>query len=175
MERDSFTPYWLRSQSGLEAVGKGLRPMVASPTRRQEMVLAAMAAVPDAKFAPVQVQKLFFLIDERLSDRIGGKLFDFAPYHYGPFDSSVYWDLEKLEEFGFVKIEGPSGRDRRYSLTNLGERAGASALESHFDVIGRKFLYNASEWVRSLSFAGLVGAIYKEFPEMRAKSIFSES
>ena len=44
-------------------------------TKRQQIVLAALACEPDAEFAPVQVQKLFFLIDENVSAHIGGKQF----------------------------------------------------------------------------------------------------
>jgi hypothetical protein len=58
-------------------------------TRRQEVVLAALAAQPDHDYAPVQVQKLFFLADQNISSQMGGRLFAFEPYNYGPFDAVV--------------------------------------------------------------------------------------
>jgi hypothetical protein len=40
---------------------------------RNDLVLAALASIPDAEYQPVHVQKLFFLIDENCADDIGGR------------------------------------------------------------------------------------------------------
>jgi hypothetical protein len=44
----------------------------------------------------VQVQKLFFLLDENIAADLGGRQFSFEPYDYGPFDRAVYSELELL-------------------------------------------------------------------------------
>ena len=133
--------------------------------------MAALAAESGAHFAPVQVQKLFFLIDENAAPQVGGRLFSFQPYNYGPFDAEVYRELEALEAGGFVSISPGPGGLRRYSLTPAGYDAGRNALE---DLPGsiRTYLVDASRWVRSLSFPELVGAIYRAYPPMRENSIF---
>jgi hypothetical protein len=144
-------------------------------TPRQNVVLAALATHSSAEFAPVQVQKLFFLIDENIAVALGGKQFHFEPYHFGPFDSSVYRELDGLERIGLVRVErrGPAAGDRRYSLTLEGQRAGEAALQ-RFQQDIQQYIADISAWVRSLSFAQLVGSIYKAYPQMREKSIFRD-
>ncbi len=145
-------------------------------TDRQKIVIAAMAAVPAASFESVHVQKLFFLIDERLADKIGGRQFNFQPYHFGPFDKSVYEELAVLDKKGLVEIGHIMirGRPHRsYSLSVDGQREGRENLEN-FNENVRDYLTKLSTWVRDLSFAQLVGSIYRAFPEMRKNSIFRE-
>ncbi len=151
---------------GKTAMGPNLTP-------RQAIVLAALATESGAEYAPVQVQKLFFLIDENVSAAFGGKQFSFEPYDYGPFDSAVYHELDTLARMGFVRIEskGPSAGHRRYVLTPAGQDVGATNL-STMDISLRDYLTRVSAWVRSLSFAQLVGSIYKAYPPMRVNSVF---
>jgi hypothetical protein len=62
---------------------------------RTEVVLSALAAGGEnATFLPVQVQKLFFLIDREASHLVGGRKFSFEPCDYGQFDSAVYEELD---------------------------------------------------------------------------------
>ncbi len=52
---------------------------------RGDILAAAFAAAgPGAAFDPIRVQKLLFLIDREVTERIGGPFFHFRPYHYGP-------------------------------------------------------------------------------------------
>lgn len=146
-------------------------------SQRQKMVLAGLSAVPDSSFEPVQVQKLLFLMDENIADEMNGKQFAFEPYDYGPFDKAVYAELEALWEWGLVHVmtpvSSPSKTDRSYSLTYAGQKQGEKAIESMPNYV-RKYLRQLSEWVRSLSFAELVGAVYRAYPDMRENSIFQE-
>lgn len=149
--------------------------MWSETTERQQFVLAALATDPIAEFAPVQVQKLFFLLDENLSNVSGGSQFAFEPYDYGPFDKAVYRELEALRSKGLVNIEqvGASAGQRRYSLTPGGQQAGEQVL-SQLPEFARQYMTNLSTWVRSLSFSRLVGSIYKAYPHMRENSIFQD-
>lgn len=149
--------------------------MRSETTERQQFVLAALATDSDAEFAPVQVQKLFFLLDENLSNVIGGAHFAFEPYDYGPFDKAVYRELEALQSKGLVTIEqiGASAGQRRYSLTTGGRQAGEQVL-SQLPEFARQYMTDLSAWVRSLSFSRLVGSIYKAYPHMRENSIFQD-
>lgn len=143
------------------------------PTRRQTLVLAALSAGTTDSFAPVQVQKMFFLLDESISGEIGGRQFEFEPYDYGPFDKNVYAELNALQAAGFVQLSyvSASAGGRRYSVTDVGRVFGQRALQS-LSPNAQEFIVDVANWVRKLSFAQLVGSIYKAFPHMREKSIF---
>lgn len=138
-----------------------------------EFVLAALSTAEGRPFQPVHVQKLFFLIDQELSPRLGGKYFHFRPYDYGPFDSQVYMTLERLELDGLVEITQEAEHSaRRYSLTEAGQRQGEEYFKSLEPNIARK-IRTFSNFVRKSSFAGLVNAIYRRYPEWKANSVFA--
>ena len=149
--------------------------MWSETTERQQFVLAALATNSDAEFAPVQIQKLFFLLDENLSGLFGGNKFAFEPYDYGPFDKAVYHELEALELQGLVSIKqvGASAGRRRYSVTPRGHQAGERELMKFPEPV-RIYMGDLSTWVRGLSFAQLVGSIYKAYPHMRENSVFQD-
>lgn len=134
-------------------------------------VLAAMSPAGGESYSPAQIQKLLFLIDREISDLVGGSRFLFQPYHYGPFDRRVYAVLEMLEAKGDVDI-GYSWSDcRTYTLTPDGLESGRRAI-GEFDARARDFMERASRFVREQTFAKLVAAIYKAYPEMRVNSVF---
>lgn len=151
----------------------GVAAMDRDLTHRQSIVLAALAAESGAEFAPVQVQKLFFLIDENVGSLLGGKQFAFEPYDYGPFDKEVYSELDTLARAGLVRVIdiGSSNGRRRYTLTPPGQAAGERALQQIAPSV-RDYFSDVSRWVRSMGFAELVGAIYNAYPNMRVNSVF---
>jgi uncharacterized protein YwgA len=146
---------------------------MARALNRQEMMLAAMSSAGCGSFQPVHVQKLFFLIDEKLGSQMGGKYFDFEPYDYGPFDKAVYAELEGLSSDGLVSVAG-GGRYREYALTNAGLERGEAALAGLGDPVVAHGLATLTAFVRSLGFAELVSSVYRAYPAMKANSVFSE-
>src|SRR5262245_39685258 len=103
--------------------------------RRQAMnsrdaVLAALATADGESYTPVQIQKLMFLIDERLGGRLGGKAFNFFPHFYGPFDPTVYHTAEALEASGLAEVEQSPGSVRTYGASPEGELEGQKVLDS---------------------------------------------
>lgn len=147
--------------------------MIHVPTPRQQFVLAALAAGAGEAFAPVQVQKMFFLLDEEISEDFGGKQFAFEPYDFGPFDRNVYVELNALQAVGLVELSyvNSSAGGRRYSLSQSGYECGNELL-NNLPLRSKSYMEDVASWVLKLSFAQLVGSIYKAFPHMRAKSIF---
>lgn len=140
---------------------------------RQDAILSALAAGGEnATFSPVQVQKLFFLIDRKAAYLFGGPHFAFRPYDYGPFDHAVYDQLTFLVFGGYVQVSG-SGRYRSYSLTPTGFAEGHRIL-SALPAQSAEFLRAVAQWVLKLSFQQLVSAIYREYPDMKVNSIFHE-
>lgn len=140
---------------------------------REEVVLAALAPAGGTPHTPVQVQKLLFLLDRNLSPSLGGAKFNFQPYHYGPFDRSVYSTLEGLAQQGMVEITQNSGNWRDYRLTSEGQVCAGQVLAG-LDERARSYIERVSAFVRSLSFPDLVSAIYKAYPEMRERSVFQD-
>ena len=110
-----------------------------------------------------------FLIDREVAIRIGGPFFDFKPYNYGPFDKAVYNELATLEILG--KVEIVRGQFDAFRLTDLGQQEGDAVLGALPKGV-KDYIVRASQFVRSHSFATLVSAIYKAYPDMRVNSIF---
>jgi uncharacterized protein len=136
----------------------------------KELVLATLASSPEGEYSPVQVQKLFFLIDRNVAHLLGGPLFDFQPYNYGPFDPAVYKVLEALASEGAIQLI-PDRTWKNYALTALGRQRGEAVLRNQPEKV-RDYFSRVSEFVRKLTFTQLVSAIYKAYPEMRANSVF---
>jgi hypothetical protein len=138
--------------------------------KRSDYILAVLAAANGASHTPVQVQKLFFLLDQKIPERIQGPFFQFEPRDYGPFDKNVYSQLETLSTENLVSIDDAGGM-RTFRLTPSGQSRGAVLLATLPGEIS-DYISRLSQWVRSLSFEDLVSAIYREYPEMRANSVF---
>lgn len=139
-----------------------------------QIILAAMAASEGAIHTPVQIQKLLFLIDKKLSTELGGPFFDFTPYNYGPFDRRIYDLLSTLHLRGDVEIiPNPALSWRQYRLTSEGQISGKQILESLKPEIA-DYIRKLSDFVRGLSFTELVAVIYQHFPEMKANSVFQD-
>jgi hypothetical protein len=138
---------------------------------RSEILLAGLAAGGEnATYTPVQVQKLFFLLDREASAALGGPFFNFVPYDYGPFDQAVYAGLDELARRNLALVQQPD-RYRVYGLAQAGHQEGQRLLSSLQPNV-REYVANVAGWVRQLSFQQLVAAIYNRYPEMRANSVF---
>jgi hypothetical protein len=138
---------------------------------QSEILLAGLAAGGEnAAFTPVQVQKLFFLLDREAAPLIGGPHFKFEPYDYGPFDRMVYAGIDDLARRDLARIQN-TGRYRVYGLSQAGFKAGARLLDGLGDP-AKSYVVNVATWVRQLSFEQLVASIYNRYPEMKAKSVF---
>ena len=140
--------------------------------KARDIVLAGLAVGKDATYTPVQVQKLFFLLDQEIPKLIRGPHFDFKPYNYGPFDKKVYDVLQELASDGLVDLV-PDFTWTSYQLTEEGREEGEAILEG-LNERARTYIIKCSNFVRRLSFSQLVAAIYKAYPKMRENSVFSQ-
>lgn len=139
--------------------------------QKRELLLAAMSAGGGEEHTPVQVQKLVFLIEQNVAADLGGSTFDFVPYDYGPFDSSLYEVLRQLEAEGLATATVTSRGWKKYSLTPEGQRRGAEVLDST-PARASNYIRQVSAFVLRLSFADLVSAVYKAYPDMKVNSVF---
>lgn len=138
---------------------------------RSEILLAGLAAGGEnAAYTPVQVQKLFFLLDREAAPGLGGPFFRFVPYDYGPFDQTVYLGIEDLAKQNLALVQN-TGRYRVYGLTQPGQIEGRRLLNALHPSV-RSYVENVARWVRQLSFQQLVAAIYNKYPDMKANSVF---
>lgn len=156
---------WLSSRTAFNGL------MYGGMMNRNDLVLAALASRPSAELSPVQVQKLFFLIDRNIAAEIGGPAFNFKPYDFGPFDKNVYSALEELSEGGCVRIKNPRSRYRSFIVTEDGAARGKRVL-SQLSENARSYIEQVVDWMIPLTFDQLVEAIYKAYPDMKEKSIY---
>jgi hypothetical protein len=137
---------------------------------QRDIVLIGLTPAKGAEHTPVQAQKLFFLIDKNLSDLLGGPFFNFHPYNYGPFDKNVYIILEELSSEGLVDIIMKQSY-KCYKLSVSGQMLGEELI-NNIPQIAKDYIEQVSKFVRELSFTQLISAIYRDYPEMSANSVF---
>jgi hypothetical protein len=140
---------------------------------RRDLILAALSTADGSAWTPVQVQKLFFLIDMRAAKLVGGPFFHFTAFDYGPFDPAVYDVIEGLAVEGAAVVDRPPFGMKTFSVTSEGVTRGR-ALMDLLHPAARKYVQELSSWVRQRSFKELVSAVYKEYPEMKVNSVFRE-
>lgn len=139
---------------------------------KKDLVLAALSVSNGALHTPVQMQKLLFLIEKKVPNLPGSPYFDFVAYDYGPFDVEVYSVLRQLKIDGDVEILPNLALGlRQYRVSCQGQAKGQKILNS-LDSGAVDYIQKLSHFVRSLSFAELVSAIYKEYPDMKSNSLF---
>ena len=139
---------------------------------KKDFILIGLAPANQEIHTPVQVQKLFFLLEKNLLKLIKEPLFDFKPYNYGPFDKCVYESLEELANEELVELIHCNGW-QNYRLTKKGQER-ADVLFDKLSDKEKKYIKATSEFVRRLSFSELISSIYKEYPEMKENSVFQE-
>ena len=136
-----------------------------------ELLLASLGAAKQHPHTPVQIQKLIFLVEQNVADRLGGPYFAFKPYDYGPFDAQLYDYLREMERKGIVISTATSGGWKSYALTDTGLHE-AERISTTIDPYSLDYIQRASNFVRGLSFSDLVAAIYKAYPAMKENSVF---
>lgn len=139
---------------------------------RNDFVLAVFANSNNAIYSPVQIQKLFFLIEKKIPELSENNYFNFTPYNYGPFDPNIYDVISELiSSEDLEMISDINSRIMKYNTTNKGQIRGEQILQSLGENATGKIKI-LSDFVRKLSFSELVSAIYKEYPDMKKNSIF---
>lgn len=149
---------------------------MAKTLQREDWCLLVLGAADGASLQPVQLQKSLFLIGENVRPRKSGlsrEFYDFEPYDYGPFDSSVYADADALAAQGLAVVATRPGRSyREYAATPIGVRR-AKELALQLPNETADYVCRVVEWARTKSFSEIVRAIYQKYPEQRARSVFN--
>jgi uncharacterized protein YwgA len=135
----------------------------------KDLLLACLSVAGKESYQPVQIQKLVFLLQDR---GLKETVFNFVPFDYGPFDPQIYVKLEELSDEGFVEILGESfAKNRRYKLKPEGYEK-ANAAFNKLSKENQEFIVRLYRWMKKLTFAQLVGAVYADYPDMRKNSVF---
>ena len=142
---------------------------------RNTFVLASMSAATAHPLTPVQVQKLFFILDDTVAASVGGPYFQFLPYDYGPFDKDVYISLTELMAEGLIEVLGPEWHtSRAYKLTEAGRQRGGAEFARLPQAI-QGYISDLLRWIQSLTFSQLVSSIYEAYPNMKINSVFQDN
>jgi uncharacterized protein len=140
---------------------------------RRDWTLLVLDKAGPTGLSPIQLQKTLFLVGKNLGDEVGADYYEFVPYNYGPFDARVYQDAEYLMVHGFAQMVQMSGRRwSYYTITSLGHGVAYHMIEAELSERADQYLTKVVAWVQSLSFSQLLTAIYKAYPEYKAKSVF---
>lgn len=139
--------------------------------QRDYWPLLALFYANERRLTPVQLQKTLFLVGQYVIAP-GSDYYKFEPYHYGPFDQTIYSDIDDLAEQGLVeRVESDAYRGFEFKLTIAGVRA-AEREQHNLNPAQQSYLAECVPWVRSQTFRQLVMAIYSAFPWTAKNSVF---
>ena len=139
---------------------------------RKYWTLLAIAAARGRTLSPVQLQKSLFLLGQQMPKEVGDEFYNFAPYNYGPFDSSIYADATDLATEGLIAITPASGQNwKKYSITTTGIES-AKEVSNRVPNLAAQHLDALVTWVKSVSFQDLLKTVYAKYPQFATKSVF---
>jgi len=116
----------------------------------------------------IRVMKAMFLVSKEGPDDLRD-LYSFEPYDYGPFDTTIYHDLDALEEAQLISSETLGTSRRIYRLTRKGVDRTA-AIEGEAGGAALDFIRRTKRTVTSLSFLDLLRSVYEKYPDYAVRS-----
>jgi uncharacterized protein len=131
------------------------------------LLLIADGASGGYPLDPIRLMKGGFIVSQ-IGAEAWRPLFNFRPYHYGPFDSSVYGATDRLVAGGLLAAT-PAGRHNTYAVTDAGHEH-ASELEKLVGEPAAGWLRSIGSYVTSRSFADLLKEIYETYPDFAVNS-----
>ncbi len=137
---------------------------------RRDWLLLVLSAADRTPLSPVQLQKSLFLVRHDLAGLVGPGFYTFRPFNYGPFDATVYRDVEAQAAQGLVTIRPHPVTKRVFSLTTAGMNR-ARALEPELPSAAVHHCRYIVQWVQSQTFQELTRAIYERFPAFAEQSV----
>jgi uncharacterized protein len=140
------------------------------PRLAAEDVLLLLA---DGADGPYDLDRFRLMKGAFLVAKLGGgewdELFNFRPYDFGPFDSSVYSLKDSLVSRGLLDAAKPT-RYGKYTLTAEGS-ARARSLEAEIGKEDADWIRSIGRWLTSNSFSGIANKVYSDFPEFATRSV----
>ena len=138
----------------------------------KDFLLLVVAAGAGKPLTPVELQKILFLINEAKLLESDDSLYNFKPYHYGPFDAQVYKDADILGREGLVhRLPSDEGSWTDTTISTAGLNK-AEDLRKELPEPWIKYIHELVGWSQKLTFRELVSVIYKMYPQYRENSVF---
>jgi hypothetical protein len=137
---------------------------------RQLWLVLAIALAGEQGLSPVQIQKAMFLLRMEASGYVGVNFYEFQPYNYGPFSTSIYNDVDVLVFGGLLRTEARYNYSQ-YVATDIG-RARANEFSQTIDKHVFDFLTQIIQWIKSVDFSQLLRSIYAKYPAFAVNSVF---
>lgn len=135
---------------------------------RSDILLAIIAAAGGCGLSRVFAQKIAFLVSEEFKGKLSADFYDFDKYRYGPFSREVYLDAEMLNDSGCISIR--AGEYRRDDLFKIADNCRLGDIKLPLEL--QQYIEDTVDWVKDMSFAELVRAIYFLYPEFQENSRF---
>ena len=120
---------------------------------RNDLLLLTVAGSEEGGLTPVQLQKALFLIGQSKLQGLPADYYEFIPYNYGPFDSDIYVDADRLSAEGHLAQIPVHGRAWSIYQTTSAGRERTRQIQSECDPALATYVKAAVQWVRSLSFS----------------------
>lgn len=136
----------------------------------KDWLLSAIASADRGGLSPIQIQKIMFLMRMEARKHVSSNFYKFEPYNYGPFNSTIYRDVEDLVARGLVRQES-AGNYSKVIITDSGA-AEAKRVKASLPDEGRKYLKSVVKWVSGVSFTQLLKSIYAKYPDYAVNSVF---
>ncbi len=70
----------------------------------RQKALLRLIANDGTHMGKTRLQKLAFLLRDEISDSPTSRVYQFVPYHFGPYSFTLSHELRNLESDGFVRI-----------------------------------------------------------------------
>lgn len=137
-------------------------------TQDDVLLLIADGATGPFDLDPIRLMKGAFLVSQ-LGLPPARALFNFEPYHYGPFDSTVYGARTRLIHAGLLSAVR-AAQYPRYDLTEVG-RARVTELEARIGATAADWFRGIGRYVTTRPFAKLLEEIYKQYPDFAVRSV----
>ena len=138
----------------------------------KDFLLLVVAAGENKPLTPVQLQKTLFLINEAKLLEADESLYNFKPYHYGPFDAQVYNDADILGNEGLVyRLASEEGGWTNTVISPAGLDK-AKKIREELPGPWVQYIHELVGWAQKLTFRELVSVIYKMYPQYRENSVF---
>ncbi len=132
---------------------------------KKDFVLKVLSII-DMPLTPIQIQKMFFLLEKRLGKEAA--FFNFEPYMYGPYDrnlNDIVNEMVKNNEIDVSNINGVNNYQVNKNLNHFNN--------NFFDEKKAQFIQNLASFIKQKTFKELCFSIYEEFPEMKVNSVFN--
>jgi len=125
---------------------------------RQKLMLTMLAAA-ERPVNRMELTKWAFLLRQSSQDAASASFYDFVPYHYGPFSFSLYQEIGKLKEQGYVQEQGDSH-------WKLGDVSMTTTLDHHLRVQAERVV----RVHRDLPLDSLLDNVYEAYPAFTVNS-----